>query len=76
MCVLSGGGCRDNLLLFSRRGVSTGGIKRRHWGAHFCTASTYNAPPFPSVTHTRTHNHAHKHVHVDTRVCVCRCACE
>lgn len=31
------------------------GIKRTRWKAHFCTASSYNALPFPSVTHTRVH---------------------
>lgn len=39
------------------------GIKGTRWKAHFCTASSYNAPPFPSVTHTRAHE------------LVCTCVC-
>lgn len=43
------------------------GIKRTRWKAHFCTASSYNALPFPSVTHTHTHIRAHE------LVCMCVC---
>lgn len=50
------------------------GIKRTHWRAHFCTASSYNALPFPSVTHT--HTYTHTEVHVNWRMCMCRCAYE
>lgn len=46
------------------------GIKRTRWKAHFCTASSYNALPFPSVTHT--HTRAHELV----CTCVCWCAYE
>lgn len=63
----SGGGCQTICSCFL--GVCHGeesaqGDKEK---AHFCTASSYNAPPFPSVTHA----YAHTHVHVNWHMCVC-----
>lgn len=43
-----------------------GWIKRRRQKAHFCTACSYNAPPFPSVTHARARRSA-------CSSCVCAC---
>lgn len=41
-------------------------IKRTHWRAHFCTASSYKGPTFPSVTHT----HVRTQAHVNLYMCV------
>lgn len=68
-------GVRDNLLLFSRRGVSTGWgwgvegwIKRRCWRAHFCTLTMHRR--IPSVTHAHAHTRACVHARRRLAVCV------
>lgn len=70
MCVFGGGGVegvRQSALVSwgsAAKRSQHRGIKRRRWRAHFCTASSYNTPPFPSVTHTHTHTSVHEYVSV------------